>query len=352
MYTNVLFFEAHYTGAINVIIAQFSEKLPPSLPSLLVLEFWGLGDLALATPFLRAASEKYRVSLVAKPVAFELQQTLWPEVRVVPFVAPWTAFRNKYALHRWPWASLANATWLLRAQAFDCAVSARWDPRDHAFMMLAGARERIGFGRLGSVKLLTRNLPHPDWHRHRAEDWKAVADALGLAALGTPSLRALSILPRVLVHSGAAQILRVWPLPRYAELVVRLRSQGCSVTVACDQMQRDWWLEHSEEGVQTPGSVADLLMLVRQSDLFIGNDSGPGHVAAAFGVPTFTIFGNNLPELFAPQHLQSRWVAGKPCPYKPCFDQCRFSAPHCIDDLSFNDVWSELDNFLAVHTDR
>ena len=337
---------------INLITAPDSCKLPPQLPSLLVVELWGLGDLALATPFLRAAGEKYRVSLVAKPVATELQQTLWPEIRVLPFVAPWAAFTNKYALHRWPWASLANATRLLRAQAFDYAVSARWDPRDHAFMMLAGARQRIGFGRRGSAKLLTETLSHPNRHRHRSEDWTALAKALGLDPMSIPTSAIRLSHPRVLVHSGAAQILRVWPLPRYAELVVRLRSQGCSVTIACDQPQRDWWLEHSEEGVQTPGSVADLLMLVRQSDLFIGNDSGPGHVAAASGVPTFTIFGNNLPELFAPQHSASRWVAGKPCPYKPCFDQCRFSAPYCIDDLSFDEVWSELGKFLAVHTDR
>ena len=38
-------------------------------PKLLVVELWGLGDLIIATPFLQAASQRYEVTLVAKPYA-------------------------------------------------------------------------------------------------------------------------------------------------------------------------------------------------------------------------------------------------------------------------------------------
>ena len=57
-------------------------------PKLLVVELWGLGDLVIATPFLQAASRWYEVTLLAKPYAVELQNRLWPHVRVVPFIAP------------------------------------------------------------------------------------------------------------------------------------------------------------------------------------------------------------------------------------------------------------------------
>ena len=67
-------------------------------PKLLVIELWGVGDLAIATPFLRAASEQYDVTLLARPYARDLQVRLWPAVRVVPFTAPWTAFQHKYRL--------------------------------------------------------------------------------------------------------------------------------------------------------------------------------------------------------------------------------------------------------------
>ena len=39
----------------------------PLKPKLFINELWGLGDLVIATPFLRAASEKFDVTLLAKP---------------------------------------------------------------------------------------------------------------------------------------------------------------------------------------------------------------------------------------------------------------------------------------------
>ena len=41
----------------------------------LVIELWGIGDLAIATPFLQAATAKYDVTLLAKPHALDLQKT-------------------------------------------------------------------------------------------------------------------------------------------------------------------------------------------------------------------------------------------------------------------------------------
>jgi ADP-heptose:LPS heptosyltransferase len=63
-------------------------------PKLLVVELWGLGDLVIATPFLQGASQKYRVTLLAKPYAVDVYRRFWPEVTVVPFIAPWTTFNR------------------------------------------------------------------------------------------------------------------------------------------------------------------------------------------------------------------------------------------------------------------
>jgi ADP-heptose:LPS heptosyltransferase len=93
-------------------------------PKLLVVELWGLGDLVIATPFLQAASQKYAVTLLAKPYAMDLQKRFWQEVSVVPFVAPWTAFKyhNKYRLWNWPWIKMFRLRKELAAQRFDCAL--------------------------------------------------------------------------------------------------------------------------------------------------------------------------------------------------------------------------------------
>ena len=141
--------------------------------------------------------------------------------------------------------------------------------------------------------------------------------------------------------------MRVWPLERYQRLVMRLRQAGFRVQVACDPDQQHWWLAAGESNLATPRSVAELLTLVDQAGVFIGNDSGPGHLAAFCGVPTFTIFGPQLPEWFAPLHPASDWLEGKACPYKPCSDYCRFASPCCMLNSGEDEVRGRVEAFLS-----
>jgi heptosyltransferase-2 len=130
-------------------------------------------------------------------------------------------------------------------------------------------------------------------------------------------------------------------------VVSRLRSKGYLVQVACDSDQREWWLQAGESNVATPQSVAELLALTDRTGVFIGNDSGPGHLAAFSGMPTFTIFGPQLPEWFAPMHPAARWNEGKPCPYKPCSDYCRFQSPLCLTWLPEEEIWTQVESFVS-----
>ena len=208
-------------------------------PKLLVVELWGLGDLVIATPFIRAASEKFEVTLLAKPFAREMRPRFWPTVDVVSFTAPWTAFHfwSKYNLWRWPWRETWRLCRELRAKKFDCAVSARWDPRNHFLLKIFGARERLGFSRLKSRHFLTQDLPRPDPLAHRYEYWRVAGAGAGPVtaaareAIVPPAREPASV---VLIHSGARLPLRVWPLENFQELARRLRQRKFTVQIACD----------------------------------------------------------------------------------------------------------------------
>lgn len=325
----------------------------PVKPKLLVMELWGVGDLVIATPFLRAAAGRFDVSILAKPYACDLQAHFWPGIRVIPYVAPWTAFRHKYRFWAWTWPPLIRMLRRLAAERFDVGVSGRWDPRDHVLLALAGVRRRIGFSRAGSKVWLHDPLPRPAPGSHRYEHWRALADVLELPV---PVRGKIEMPPArrgyILIHSGAARGVRVWPLERFAGLAARLRQRGLRVQVACDADQKKWWLGAGESAVAVPARVAELLRVTRGAALFIGNDSGPGHLAAFDGVPTFTLFGAQLPEWFAPLHPASEWIEGPVCPYRPCSDYCKFPQPFCLRDLTEEAVWMQVAPFVAKHADR
>ena len=326
-------------------------------PKLLVIELWGMGDLVIATPFLQAASEKYDVILLAKPYAQDLQARFWPGVRVVPFVAPWTAFQHKYNLFAWPWLKMFRLWKQLRAKNFDFGLSARWygsvrsagDPRDHLLLWLTGVKTRLGFPRFGSRLFLSKPLKPPEPRMHRYENWRVMGQSLGL------DLPAREKLPlphsrrdgEILLHSGAGQPVRVWPLERYRILARRLRAKNFQVRVACDPDQENWWRAAGEQNLAAPRAVIDLMALIEKAGAFIGNDSGPGHLAAFCGVPTFTIFGPQLPNWFAPLHPASEWLDGKACPYKPCSDYCRFPLPYCIVNSEEEEVSARVEAFVS-----
>jgi ADP-heptose:LPS heptosyltransferase len=323
--------------------------MPVLKPKLFIIELWGLGDLVIATPFLRVAAEQYEVTLLAKPYALDLQPRFWPGVKIIPFIAPWTAFRNKYHVWRWPLPEMLRLLRSLSAEHFQFGFSARWDPRDHLLLKIAGVKERLGFPRIGSGAFLTRSLMRPAPDAHRYESWRIAGKALGL---DLPARECLVPPPApkrektILLHTGARLPARVWPLENWRSLALHLRQKNYPVRIICDPHQENWWKEKGESDVACPRTVTALLSLIDRAGAMIGNCSGPGHLAAACGVPTCTIFGPSLIEWFAPLHPQAECIPGRPCPYKPCSDYCHFPKAFCIQDLPEDVVWPRVEQFV------
>jgi heptosyltransferase-2 len=236
------------------------------------------------------------------------------------------------------------------ADQFDYAVSARWDPRDHLVLKLSGAKERFGFPRLKSQHFLTQSLTRPDALAHRSESWRVAGQALGLQMpsreqIVPPTRKNFST---VLIHSGARLSARVWPLENFQYLATRLREKNLAVQIACDPDQSSWWQNHGEKAT-CPRNVTELFSLVDEAGIFIGNCSGPGHLAAMCGVPTFTIYGPSLHEWFVPMHPAADIFEGKACPYKPCSDYCRYTKPFCLGDVKAEEVWPHIEQFTNKH---
>jgi heptosyltransferase-2 len=332
-------------------------------PRLLVLEFWGLGDLTFATPLLRAAQERYDITLVGKEHAAQLLQPSFPGIRFISFDAPWSAYRGKYALWRWNWRELFALFSRLRREHFDAAVSVRNDPRDHLFMLLAGAQTRFGFPVRGSEQFLTHPLLRGSVRQHKVQDWRDLGRVLDLpdmaeagpglehARYRSPAIDAmfagLDGKPILCLHPGARIDVRRWPEAYFERIVTRLRAHfdfhlvlvpspegyGSSLSALADRVLR-------------PLSVRELVDVLGRAHLLLCNDSGPGHIAAACGRPVMPVFGPTEPDWFRPWGNIHHLIIRDICPWRPCFDYCKFSEPYCMTKLLPDRVWPEIRDHL------
>lgn len=93
--------------------------------------------------------------------------------------------------------------------------------------------------------------------------------------------------------------------------------------------------------------LGDLKSLLAGAGLFIGNDSGPAHIAAAFGVPSVVVYGSSNSAVWRPWKTPHRVVetawSCKPCPGDRCY---AFEEPKCILSVEPAAVEQAIDELL------
>jgi ADP-heptose:LPS heptosyltransferase len=344
--------------------STLSESLPTSpkpRPTLLVVDFWGIGDLALATAFLRKAVTQFDVTLLAKPHSQNFLQPSFPQIRFIPVLAPWTAFRGKYLVWKWPWRSLLPTWWKLFKLQFNVAVSVRNDPRDHVLMWSILAQKRLGFGTKGSSVFLTHPVTRSAQLQHKIADWNDIAHKLGLpsepkgpwldaSAYHSPSIdQALAAArpPIFAIHAGASALVRRWPESYFCELIVRLRHTfNFTLVVVPDPDGYGQNLKAQSDIFLPQLQLSELVNLLGRTDLLLCNDSGPGHISACCNRACITFFGPAEPVQFQPWGDNNLVVVRDLCEWRPCRDYCRFAEPKCMTSLTIDLVWPEIEQHI------
>jgi heptosyltransferase-3 len=101
----------------------------------------------------------------------------------------------------------------------------------------------------------------------------------------------------VLIHPGSGSATKCWPLECFVNLARRLTQAGQSVRFIIGEVERERWTASAMAQlagvaeVHEPKTYLELLAEIRSARQFIGNDSGPGHLAGIVGVATLSIFG-------------------------------------------------------------
>ncbi|MDD2338301.1 MAG: glycosyltransferase family 9 protein, partial [Geobacteraceae bacterium] len=93
-------------------------------------------------------------------------------------------------------------------------------------------------------------------------------------------------------------------------------------------------------------NIRETMALLRRATVFVGNDSGIMHLAAAAAIPLVALFGPQSPQKFGPWSERAKIIYTKfPC--SPCrqkfFTECEPSLrmkPACIEAISVDEVFS------------
>jgi heptosyltransferase-3 len=279
-------------------VASVLDDVEPG-GSVAVVRLRSLGDSVLTTPALRIlkrARPDLRVAVMVEDryrAVFENQ----PDTDEIlpPRLAALRRFRPSLCLnlHGGP-----RSAWMTRA---------------------SGARWRAGFGHYRMQWAYNLRIPRAqeilgvERTVHTAEHLASAMFWLGAAACEIPRASLGSRAPResspatAVLHPFAATPEKTWPAAGFQAVARHLQHSGMEVVViggTGDDFTpfRTWRT--------MPGApLAEVKDLVAGAALFVGNDSGPAHMAAAFGLPVVTIFGASDPAIWGPWRTASEVAA-------------------------------------------
>ena len=106
--------------------------------------------------------------------------------------------------------------------------------------------------------------------------------------------------PYAVIHPFAARPDKTWPAERFLDVAKSLSVDPIFLAGPTDDLKPFENFQTSRE------SLASTKRLLSGAALFIGNDSGPAHIAAAFGVPVVVLFGPSNPVTWAPWRTESQ----------------------------------------------
>ena len=225
---------------------------------------------------------------------------------------------------------------------------------DTAILFSATDSPLVSVIKQAGVFNIFQQLPRPTDHRHvvgyHLELFK------GLYGLAEPDYPVINVLrgdgdqsgtQPIVLHHGSGSLRKNWPTGSFSSLAKRLRGQGHSI----------FWIQGpadlsppatNEDNVFKSDDLWACAKLLSRAHLYVGNDSGITHLAAAVGCKTIALFGASNPIVWAPfgphvQVITSSTDCG-PCHMQPqTVDDC---GRQCMAAIDVGHVFQQCDTLL------
>jgi heptosyltransferase-3 len=202
----------------------------------------------------------------------------------------------------------------LRTFAPTLCLNLHGGTRSARLTLLSGARFRAGFeifrpGWIYGIRIPTAQETLGISRRvHTAEHMASAMFHLGVPIAAVPRARIEPAPGRskyapdgsyAVIHPCAATPEKTWPSESFLELARHIEGtmglQAVFIGGTVDDLSR-----FAPWRTVSGAPLGEVVKLMRDAAFFAGNDSGPAHVAAAFGIPQLVIFGPSDAEVWAP----------------------------------------------------
>ncbi len=335
----------------------------------LVVRLRSIGDTVLATPTL----------IALKRFLPEAQIDILLEDWVAPLLEGFDALDNVISIPESS-TSRAKVAWRLRQNKYDVAINLHGGTTATFLTFASGAPHRVGYSHYQYRFLHTHLFSSAAdfWQletTHSAEQQLALAGFAGVPVNDRPRSRldvttlATESLDEkfhaktkrtqsefgdfALFHPAAAFATKTWAVENFARMAEFLSKKGIR-TVAVAARDETAILERLVAESKVPVTtfhdltLPEITALASKARLFVGNDSGIAHIAAAVNTPIVVIFGSSnrdhwRPWTDAPSEIVYEAFPCQPCPGYECKE---FGEPRCILSVRTESVVAAIEKLL------
>jgi lipopolysaccharide heptosyltransferase II len=333
----------------------------------LVVRLRSIGDTVLATP-----------SLIAlKRFLPHAEVDVLLEDWVAPLLDGFGSVDNVLTVGRDSTSRMRTA-WQLRRRHYDVAFNLHGGTTGTFFVAASGAKRRVGYTEYQYSFLYTHLLTSASefWqkkHTHSVEQQLALLGSVGVP-LNNPERTRLDVSPDAvrsleekfsakphgtrkefaLIHPAAAFDTKQWATENFARIAEFLAGKGIDIVAVAAKAERAV-LDKLQSAAKVPIttfddlSLPEITALSSKARIFVGNDSGIAHIAAAVNTPTVVVFGSSDPNHWRPWTDAPNEIVYHSMPCQPCpgYECKQFDRPHCILNVTPGSVVSALERVLS-----
>jgi predicted lipopolysaccharide heptosyltransferase III len=355
------------------------QQLPPG-SRVLFIRLRNLGEAVLDTANLRAL-KRFRPDLEITTLVEAIYTDLYaadPDIAAVPLTRGAADKRSSLVAR-------LGVMHDIRRRRFSAVVNLHGGPTSAQLTAFSGAKHRVGAGHFRhgyaynlrvppAEEVLARDGLHTVESQFAWFRWLGLPDdgpaptqlfvAPPMREVAHHKLRAAGVdvsAPYAVLAPTNEFYTKRWPPERFAAVAEGLAARGHQIVLTgAPTAEQIAQVESVRASSRTPTaaltslSIGELTAVIADAALFVGNDSGPAHIAAAVKTPAVVLFGPASSVRWRPwvaddltrAALVQNYFACNPCPMYTC---TAFAEPECIRSISVAQVMAAIDE---VATDK